>query len=333
MNIFSKPSSASFLLLGAALVGGCYSAQLDPDVAGVFVCGDGDDDEPDATCPASQLCVNERCEDADDVPVLSVIDPEDEKSISRVDVLDGFLMGPGPAPLLDLSIRIQGSLELVSASSGRDPTFGEGHVIVFIDGQEQETVDTGSIGASTPVMVRVPAIAGPHRIMLQAYRNDGVAYDNPEATATRLFWLGSDVIRRPFVAVKSPWPGTVFGPEDQLIEVVMASSPEVELDDPGAGTQEGKGHVHVYYDARPMLPECVQDPGCDSGYLGVAGASKIAEITLPMSGAQSTTLTGVLRNMDHSAYGVPFDCDPAQPGPLDVCSPVFETIEILRVAD
>jgi hypothetical protein len=330
VNVSRKSACPPTILvaLWSLVTFGCYTAQVDPDIGGVFACGDPDGDEP---CPAALTCVNERCEDADLVPTLAVLDPEDEKSIMRDDVVD-LMMGMPPGMLIDLEIRIQGAIALVSESSGTDPTFGEGHVKVFVDGEEQLTIDDGTIDSSTPVMVRVPAVAGPHRIVLQAYRNDGVAYDNPEATGSRLFWLESPIARRPFVAIKSPLPGAVFDLDERGLDVEVATI-NFELLDPGGLPQDGRGHAHLYYDDRVKYPGCVQDPGCDNGYLGVAGTSKVGELDMPSAQAGSGVITAVLRDTDHSPYGFPFPCDPGMPGPLDVCSPVFDAIEVVRVDD
>ncbi|MCX4244833.1 hypothetical protein [Paraliomyxa miuraensis] len=307
------------------LCGGCYTAELDPELTGLFAC-DEDDDEASTPCPSGQTCVNHRCENADALPSLTVLAPEDEESL--VENVSDVLMGMPQGPAIDVILSFQGSLEL--SSPGEDHEFGEGHVVVYVDGDERLVIDSGDIGATMAVEVQVPPVAGAHRFVLQAVRNDGLPYDNPEATATRLFWLESPVTRRPFVAVKSPWPGTTFGPEDQTIEVELATL-NFDLVDPSNTKVEGQGHAHIHYDEG--FPMCLQNPACDGGYIGIIGQSRTTEVTLPPSGAQAAELTAVLRHIDHSAYGLPFDCDPTVPGPLDLCMPVFETIEILRVED
>lgn len=320
------------VFLGLAMASGCFTANIDPDLGGVFVCGD---DASDGTCPSSLVCVNARCEDADLVPSLAVLNPENEKSFMRDDIVD-IAMGMPPDGAIPLEIRIQGAISLVSESAGADPTFGEGHVKVYLDGEEQMTIDEGSIDSSTPVMVMVPAIAGPHRILLQAYRNDGEAYDNPEATAMRLFWFESVAMRRPFVAIKAPLPGTVFDLDERDLDVEIATL-NFDLLDPGGPPREGIGHAHLYYDDRVKYPGCVQDPSCDNGYLGVAGASKVGELDMPSTEAGGGFITAVLRNTDHSPYGynvlMGTSCDPSQPGPFEVCTPVFDAIDVLRVSD
>ena len=326
MNAFRKlPFSLGSLgAVAAVLASGCYTAKLDPDLAGAFACELDDEDSP---CPAGQACVNGRCEDSQLLPSLKVIDPEAEQIIERLEVID---LGMGMPGLVPLEIQLQGSLSLVSASAGADPVFGEGHVKVFIDGQEQVTIDDGSIDGSTIVMAEVPAVAGAHRIVLQAYRNDGEAYDNPEATATRLFWLVGGVLTRPFVAITSPWPGTVFDLELQDIDVEVATL-DFMLRDPGGPPQTGVGHAHLYYDPRVPFPECANDPGCEGTYLGVAGESRTGTMTLPEADEGDGSLSVMLRNTDHSPYRIPFDCDPMQ-GPLE-CASVFDTITIKRLED
>jgi hypothetical protein len=325
-------SLGSLGVVAAGLVSGCFTAKVEPDLAGVFAC---DRDDEDSACREGQACVNGRCEDESLVPELDVITPENEQSLFRGDVVDLLMMQMpgGPVPI---DIVIQGSIELVPADPDADPVFGEGHVRVFIDGEEQMTLDTGSIGSPTTQTVQVPPVAGPHRILLQAYRSDGTTYDNPEATATRLFWFEpeSTLLQRPFVAIKSPWPGTVFDLDEQPLTIELAAI-HFELLDPGTPPQEGQGHAHVAHDPRMDYPECVKDPGCDSVYLrdGVVGTSKTAAVELPASDEGSDRLTAVLRNTNHMPYGIPMQCDPAAPDVPNACIPVFETIEIVRSAD
>lgn len=333
VNVRSEPSGVLVRgrMLGPALValamaGGCFTAKIDPDLGGVFVCGE---DENDGTCPSSLVCVNARCEDADLVPSLALTGPEDEEVIARQDVLDmGMLMGPMPG-MIDVDVRVRGSLQLVSASAGADPTFGEGHVRISIDGNEPVTIDEGSINMPQLVTMQVRGVAGAHRIVAQAFRNDGEPYDNPEATATRLFWLKNDLIDRPMVAIKSPWPGTVFTVDDQTIDVELATI-GFDLSPPGEAPQERKGHAHLYYDDRVRYPDCVFEEDCRESYLELADGLP-DPLKLPESMAEGAVITAVLANGDHTTYGFPFPCDPTVPGPLELCTPVFDAVDIVRV--
>lgn len=331
MNVSHELLFLGIAVSSASLASGCFTARLDPDLAGVFACG-GDDEA--SACPAGQTCVNASCEDVDRVPELAVIDPEDEQSLFRGDVVDLMMAMPGEPVTID--IVIQGSIVLVPADADADAVFGEGHVKVFVDGEEHVTLDSGSIDSPMIQRVSVRPVAGPHRILLQAHRNDGVAYDNPEATATRLFWFEHDdeLRRRPFVAIKSPWPGTVFDLDEQDLTIELAAV-QFEFRDPGSPAGAGQGHAHVAHDPRMDHPECVEDPGCDDVYLpeGVVGASRTAHVELPAGDVGSDRLTAVLRNTNHSPLGFPLGCDPTMAGPLDGCSPVFDTVEVVRVDD
>lgn len=318
-------------MLGLAAAGGCFTAQLEPDLVGVFVC-DEDADEDDAACPSSLVCVNERCEDPDLVPSLLLTGPEDEEVIERSQVIEGGMPMGGMPGMIDIDVRIRGSLQLVSASAGADPTFGEGHVRISIDGGEPVTIEEGSI--NTPQLVTIPVlgVAGAHRIVAQAFRNDGEPYDNPEAMATRLFWLKSDLIDRPMVAIKSPWPGTVFSADDQKIDVEIATI-GFDVIPPDGASLERRGHAHLYYDDRVRYPECVLDEDCRESYLDLADGPP-DPLELPMAMEGSAVLTAVLANGDHTTYGFPFPCDPTLPlGPGDLCSPVFDAVEIVRVEE
>lgn len=311
--------------LTALLVGtsGCYSAELDPAIAGAFAC-DAADPEADP-CPDGLACVNGRCETEADLPSVLVLSPENEESLST------------PAPhdqaagtsTLSLTLRIQGRLDLVSSSMSTEHVFGEGHVVVFVDGEEQNTVDSGSISASTPVEITVDAKPGPHRIRLQIRRNDGLDYDHEGAAATRLFWLENDATRgqRPYVAFKTPWPGAHFDLEAPNVEIELATL-NFELAEAGNGSVDGRGHSHIYYDGD--FPACTLDEECDEDYIGVVAASGDTIAIAPNSSEGPATITAVLRNVGHTPYGFPFGCDPL----VDAdCDTAFDTITINRVED
>ncbi|MEX1367259.1 MAG: hypothetical protein AB1Z98_29300 [Nannocystaceae bacterium] len=325
MNLFAMTTRGR-PLVGAALYSlllpGCFTAQLDPALPGVFACTQRDDD-----CPSGLRCVNRLCEDEDAVPSLAVTNPEDEQ-LFITDAPDGPL-GPPAAPLM-LEVLVTGDLTLVSANSGADHEFGEGHVIVTVDGQQAALIDSGSIETPRPVMVEVDNVPGPHRITTRAIRNDGVPYDNDEAVGARLFWIESELAlgMRPFVAVKTPWPGSTFPLSDAPVEVEIATL-NFDMLPPGQGRSEGQGHAHVYYDTR--IGECVDDPACDGTYLAVVGNPPVTTFELPQSGARSVELGVALRHVGHDLYRIPFDCDPIID--LDLCRPVVESITINRADD
>lgn len=315
-------------LLCAWLGSGCYVAEVDPDAGGVFACGAANE----SLCPGALVCVNDRCEDADLVPSLQILAPEDEAVVENDRVVELGMPGVMPGAPVEIVVNIQGTLALVSASGGAEHAFGEGHVKVLVDDVEQATIDEGAIDGSTPVTVQVPSTAGAHRILAQAYRNDGEPYDNAESTATRLFWLTSPLIERPFVAIKSPWPGTLLDVDSQEVEVEIATL-RFTIELPGETPEAGHGHAHIYYDTPIPQPECVRDPACDDDYLGVITQPDpaIGTFTMPMATAGSGTLSVVLRDIDHSPYGLPFGCEPTMDGPMSLCGVVFDQVDVVRV--
>jgi hypothetical protein len=103
-----------------------------------------------------------------------------------------------------------------------------------------------------------------------------------------------------------------------------------EMREAGMPPQEGRGHVHVYYDR--VFPGCADTTDCDRAYLTIVNPPRgttddlaSAPIVLPESAATMATLTAVLRNDDHSAYRFPFG-DPE--GSL-----IFNDVSIVRVGD
>lgn len=318
-----KHLNGSFVGVGltSLLLAGCYATEVDPTLTSVFACNQKDDD-----CPNAQRCVNHRCEDEEIVPRITITEPEDEFRFN-----DAPLPVPGmPPPRRQLVMQFSGELELVAADSGAEHVFGEGHVVISIDGEEQAIVDSGNIGTPLPLMVDVAHQPGPHRITAQAMRNDGTPYDNPQATGTRLFWIQSELVeaRRPFVAIKSPWPGSSVQLDDTTVDVELSTinfDMRAPLDD--AENADGVGHAHIYYDQ--LFPDCLMDPLCDGGYIGVVGESLVVPAPLPESAPQAITLTAVLRQIGHDPYRFPFGCEPVLDDPV-VCEPVTDTITINR---
>lgn len=317
-------------------VSGCYTATLDPELTGLFACDPVEDEDEANPCPSGQACVNERCEDADLVPRVNLVDPEDEEPVQVNGVFPPVRPPPMNAPAIDVVVTLQASLELVAAASEDEHVFGQGYATLTVDGEQTIVLDAGSLASPAALTVQVPPLAGAHRLVMQAFRNDGVAYDNPEATATRLFWLENEFEfgARPFVAVKSPWPGTAFDTSADEIRIEVVGR-NVTLVEPGGvppGAEELKfGHAHVFYDKR--FPECGQQSECENLYLSVTDVGGVVEaFPLPSAVEPTGTITALLRRDDHTAFGFPLGCNPIM-GTLDVCEPVFETIEILRVDD
>jgi hypothetical protein len=292
--------------LALVLGTGCFTADLDPDKTGVFACM-GDDD-----CSGDDVCVNQRCET--EVQTVEIRNPEDEDTF---DIMDA----PPDMPR-EISVTIAGTLELVAPSGDAEHVSGEGHIAVFVDGMEVNPITSGPFSAGILVPIQVVNRPGPHRVAIQARRNDGADYDNPGARATRLFWIDDGT---PQVAIKSPWPNTSFGLESEII-TFQVTSLRVMLVPPMA---EGmidptRGHTHVYYDE--TFPSCLMDPQCDPNYIAIGEARNTDLMaTIPGSAEGNATLTAVLRNVDHTLYR--FDPDGA--GPMEERA-ILDTITVLR---
>ena len=300
MSAFARTACS----VGIALATGCFTADLDPDKVGAFSCLDADE------CPEGRMCINGRCET--EGPSVEIRNPEDEDLFDVEDAAPDM-----PRPIM---VTIAGSLELAPASD--EHVSGEGHVAVFVDGVEAMTVTSGTFSAGLTVMIEVVNRPGPHRVAIVARRNDGVDYDNAEASTTRLFWIDDGT---PQVAVKAPWPNKVFGLDTQVIDYAVTSL-RVDLVPPMAEgmIDPARGHVHIYYD-KPF-PSCLMDPMCDPNYIAIGEARGVELMaTIPNSAETEATLTAVLRNVDHSLY----QFDPDGDGPM-VARPILDTVKIVR---
>jgi hypothetical protein len=300
MSVFARTACS----LGVALATGCFTADLDPKKTGAFSCVEADD------CPEGRMCINARCET--EGPSVEVRNPEDEDLFPVMDAPPDV-----PRPIM---VTIAGTLELVEPSD--EHVSGEGHLALFVDGEEVDTITSGPFSAGMTVAIDVVNRPGPHRVAIVARRNDGVDYDNAEARFTRLFWIDDGT---PQVAVKAPWPNSSFPLDSEVIEYQVTSL-RVELVPPMA---EGmidptRGHVHIYYDK--IFPACLMDPACDPNYIAIGEARGVPLMaTIPNSAETETTLTAVLRNVDHSLYLF----DPDGDGPM-MERAIFDTVRIVR---
>jgi len=288
------------------LLAGCFTADLDPEQTGAFAC------EAATDCPEGRQCVNERCEA--EVLAVEVRNPEDEQRFDIAGATEGELR---PIP-----VTIAGTLELVDPATNDEHVYGEGHIVVIVDGTEAMTITDGPFTAGIGIEVQVANEAGPHRVAIVARRNDGIPYDNPQATFTRLFWIDDGT---PLVAVKAPWPNASFGLESETVQVQISAINYTFAPPQPEGTNiPGTGHAHIYYDA--SFPACLDDPLCDANYLSVAQVIKVdVPTTIPTSAEKASNLSAVLRNIDHSVFLFDDDGDPGTPG-----VPVIDTIPIVR---
>jgi hypothetical protein len=295
------------LLPSVLLLGGCFTADLDPNVEGAFAC------EVDDDCPEGQACDGSRCVVSENVPVLQVLMPEPD----QVFAFDTFPVNGA------LQVNIQGNLTLAPPSDDNAP--GTGFVELTVDGNTQR-ITSGPLSGVLEVMTTIERRPGPHRIAVTAFRTDGVPYGGAQSTVTSLFWLDDG---DPAVALTRPWPGTEFPLGTPMIEVEVATL-NFTMRSARMQNAEEIGHAHVHYDDE--FPECAENQSCDSGYLAIVSPPGSEEsdrasatIVLPESAATMSSLTAVLRNDDHTPYRDPFG-DPT--GRV-----IFDTIPIVRVAE
>lgn len=301
------------LPIAALLVSGCYDAELDPSRGGVFAC------ESAADCPEGTLCDNAVCESAEDLPTLEVRSPEDQQTFD----FDRFNADGR------INVRIAGDMELVSADAMEPHVSGQGHVVVFVDGEKEAVIDEGNLSAGVALDALIERTPGLHRIVAQARRNDGLDYEFEGAQATGLFWLDDG---KPHVALVSPWPGETFPPGATDVEFAVAT---LNFDVIAAGANEtvpGRGHVHVHYDDE--FPACVQDDFCDTSHFLVLdrleGDLARGQAILQEDDPGEVQLTAILRNIDHSPYLDPFPTQDMPP-PQDITgSIVYDSITITR---
>ena len=295
-----------------ALVGGCFTTDLDPTKGGVFACSD----EPEGECADGQDCVNGRCEASSELPTVQIGFPEDEQDI-------GLGVDTPLGGRRTLNITMSGTLDL--APAGDDDVFGEGHLEVIVDGQEPLIVESGALSAIVQLDVVLDNTIGAHRISVRAIRNDGTRYDHAAGSATRLFWISDGVT--PLIGIKRPWPGSEFPLEATPIEVEAAVlNFSLQAANPTGGVADKTGHAHVYY-ARDILP-CIMDAdGCDKQYLTTIVMKETpGQLTIPDTVAGSFPISVVLRNINHSLYL--FDSTPDDD--VDEGVPIVDEVAVTR---
>jgi hypothetical protein len=276
----------------ALSLGACLTNIPDPELGGVYAC------LVDEDCPGTQSCLQKTCE-AIDLPHVEILSPEDEQPLPFGTAHDVVLS----IAATDLVLRPR------SQSAAAVP--GEGHLVVFVDDEMVEEIDTGDLSGGVQMNITIPDTPGAHRIRVQARLNDGTDYDNTGATARNIVWVDDG---RQHVALRTPWPGDKFTLDQQLVNAVAAGFNGIEIGAPKTGVQ----HVHVFYG--DAFPACFEDPNCMAGYAGIVPSNEndFGPLNLPAAGAGMVTLTAVVMNPDHTLYHD------------DMGEPVWSQIEILR---
>ncbi|MEM6993423.1 MAG: hypothetical protein AAF721_23115 [Myxococcota bacterium] len=312
-----------------ALAPGCFATDLDAAAADVFACGK---DAGDAPCPENQTCSLGRCRADERLARIAIDGPPDGGSAP-------FAPDAGATHQTTLQLSVDGEFELVDPTTNREHVFGQGHIVVAIDGMELTPITSGVLSGGREITIQIPNVVGAHRLSAELRRNDGERYDHEEGVARNLFWLADGT---PRVAVTNPWPGEAFSLEEQAIDVEVGVI-DFEITPGGAAPELRRGHAHVHYD--DPFPECPErDDGCDGGYIVIAdtprdnvgnfgqpGESNIAELPVESS-PRDVEITAILRHVDHGPYRLP-DMADGMDGfmfpPLEGAV-VFDTITIQR---
>ena len=309
-----RTSLLSVPVLFALSLGGCYAAELDEALEGVYSCRITDQDDPDVDCPGELSCDGNTC--VSQLPVVEVLSPEERQAFTE----------PG-----NVVIRVRASGIDLNAEDGES---GAGFLRVTLDDQTTD-VRSGPITEGVVVDFEVPDTPGGHRISARALKPDGSPYRNPEASDSGLFWIDDGL---PHVAITKPWPGSDIDIGTPLVDFEAALL-NIEFAVSDTQPADGEGHVHVYYDQ--TFPACALDPICDSGYIAVIAAAPgegrlpvdDTAATMPESSETTATITAMLRQNDHDPFCINDD------GLVDVDCPetadqviVTDTITINRVA-
>jgi hypothetical protein len=290
------------------LAGGCFSAELDERLGGVFACEQGGDD----VCPEGMRCVDARCRIDEEIPVVEVVGPSDGDAI-----FDEVI-----------PLRLAGNITLVP--EGGEHVFGEGHAVIHLDGVERTRLEGGDLARAFDIPPEGGLEVGPHRISVELRRNDGLPYTHEGASANRLVFTTFDGDTQPRVAIVSPWPDSEIPADVGSIDVTIATlNFTIGLDD-----TTGDGHVHVFSDEDPPscapTNECTRDPSVYSAVFSPndndvnVGTSAL---TLPTDGRQDFTIATMLVTRTHNAF------DPADPDSDEgTDTPVFDQVVVHRAA-
>ena len=308
-------SSLRTLLVTAALGGvtGCYAAQFDPELDGVYACESDDD------CSTTFACINRVCVDTRG-PEVHVIGPEEFEKFSP------------PMNGESINIILNGT-DLTLVEPGGANVDGEGHVEILLDGQEIGTLTVGSLAGSPSLDgIALPSGLGVHRITAIARRNDGTRYENPAASETIVFWI--DDGQTPQVAIRRPVPEVVLSPDPETgqaavdMDLVTLNFDVLNPSflDMGEFDKPNQGHVHVIFNRG--VPDCIPNTDCNDKYVSAVfppGEDRVKRISpnpnplpLPPSPPGTYQLAIVAEWSDHEPY--PSD---------DVTEVVYDAVDII----
>jgi hypothetical protein len=298
-----------------AVLTGCGSPapSNDTDASSTGTSTTGDPVVPcsdDMPCPGEMVCLVEQCADA--APEVEIVTPEAEAKLQ---------WSADAAVPVTVTVRATG-LTLVDPTTDPNSKRGQGQIAVLLDGVEVALVSSGDAEAGVPVEVSAAAVAGAHRLRIEARLSDGTEYDNPGASARSLFWLDDG---EPHVAFVTPVPGDTYSIRAQKVDVEVAAI-NFDFVPASAEAQAGDvGFAHVIEDVE--FPDCAADPMCLAGYI-VA----VVPTTGPASSASGTM------NISNSGVGkgyfvvhlVKSNHDLYCANGSDPCVPVWDRITVGR---
>jgi hypothetical protein len=290
------------------LLAGCFSAELDPTIGDAFAC------EPDAAgaCPEGMQCVVDRCQRDADVPFVEILSPSNGQDFA-------------PGSIISLALGGRVSLE----REGGEHVFGEGHVVIVVDGEEQSRLEAGTLaGTNLDIDVGDPTSVGAHRIAVELRRNDGRPYTHEGAKATRLIWARDEQIR---VAIVTPWPGTEIADDVDSIDVTVSFLNFT----PGMPESGAAGHIHVFSDedvlACAPANDCSLSPSNYNALFNLDtddGRTATGPLTLPNDDRTEITISAMLVTDSHNVL------DPDDPTlQTGTSNPVFDEVVITRAAE
>lgn len=240
---------------------GCYSAELDAELYGVYVC------EVDEDCALGSACVDGVCGDpaGRTGPILEVVGPV---------LLEEFPLGE----ITTIPVTIGGrDLQLTDST---DAGAGEGYVDVLLDGVSVASIRQGRLDEGVFLEIGAPAAPGMHHITAIARDGDGAEYGGDGAIASTAFWMNDG---REHVGILRPAPAS---------KIPLASDPQLQIEvaslnftfanpgfiDPTQVEPTGReGYVRLYVDAG--VPGCL--PDCNLAYQAAllpAGLSRVNRI-------------------------------------------------------
>ena len=272
------------------LLSGCYLAELDPSISGVYVCDDHVD------CALGQECLDGICVATSDVegPVLQIAAP------AQLEIF----------PLDDISalpLIVAGRNLNLGTEESEDPLAG--YIEIQLDGALVDTVAAGSLDDGIEIdSLPLPQAPGLHHLRIIARRADGELFESEGAEATIGFWVDDG---KEHIGILDPPPSArvpLF--EDGGLQVEVAALNFTFMNPGFAGTEDaatpGLGYVHLYVDAD--IPTCL--PGCNLDYqttLMPAGLSRVNRIITEQpiglaADVGTVRLQVVAQNLENAPY-------------------------------